>query len=176
MSETTLKSERIYSGGLIGLRIDTVGFPNGKTGTRAIVEHRGAVCIVPVLNDGRIVLVRQYRTAVGEELLEVPAGTLNPGEGADDCAARELIEETNYEAGRLEKILFTWLAPGYSTEAMHYYLARDLTPCEGQQDEDEFVEVELVAPERVWEMIFRGEIKDAKTVAALLVARRLLKG
>lgn len=174
MAERPVATRRIYEGRLINLRVDTVELPDGRLTTREIVEHRGAVAIIPILDDGRIALVRQFRAAVGSDLLEVPAGTLDPGEDPDACAARELIEETGYRASRLDKVLFAWMAPGYSAEGIHYYLARGLTPCEGEQDEDENLTVELLDFATALDMLDAGEFKDAKTVAALCLASRIL--
>ncbi len=174
MGERSIASRRIFEGRVINLRVDTVELPDGRTTTREIVEHRGAVAIIPILDDGRIALVRQYRAAIGADLLEVPAGTLEPGEDPADCAARELIEETGLRASRMEKVLFAWMAPGYSAEGIHYYLACDLTPCSGIQDEDENLTVELMDFGKALDMLDAGEFSDAKTVAALCLASRIL--
>jgi len=174
MDEITVETRRIYDGRVVSLRVDTVKMPNGRPATREIVEHPGAVAIVPVLGES-IVMVRQFRCPVNEVLLEIPAGTLRRGEDPADCAARELIEETNFKAETLTKLLFAYLAPGYSEEAMHFYLATGLTPCQGQQDEDENVEVELLPVSEVMEAIRAGRVRDAKSVAGLLVALDLLR-
>lgn len=174
MTEKLLSSRRVYDGRVINLRVDTVELPDGRTTTREVVEHHGAVAIVPLLDDGRVVLVRQYRRAVGEELLEIPAGTLEQGEDPDECAVRELAEETNYRAGRMERMYFTYLAPGYSSEGMHAYLARDLEPCQGTPDQDEWIDVERVPLAEAVGMIRNGAIKDAKSVAGILMASLLL--
>jgi len=175
LNEKRISSEPIYSGRVINLRVDKIAMEDGRVATREVIEHHGAVGIVPVMDDGRVILVRQFRYAVGEDLLEIPAGTLHPGEEPAACAARELVEETNHQATRIEKILFTYLAPGYSNEGMHYYLATGLQPCEGQQDEDEHVEIEIVTMADALGMIENGNVRDAKSVAGLLVARERLE-
>jgi len=169
LAETTLESETIYSGRLIGLRRDKVRLPNGRTSTREVVVHPGAVAVVPLLDDGRVVLVRQYRHAVGKTLMEIPAGTLHPNEAAEECALRELREETGYTAGHLEHLTSIYLAPGYSTELIHLFLATNLKPASGEADEDEFVEPVAVPLEEAVSQIGEGKIQDAKTVAALLL-------
>ncbi|MCS7186651.1 MAG: NUDIX hydrolase [Armatimonadetes bacterium] len=167
--ETMLESERIYDGRLIGLRRDKVKLPNGRTSTREVVVHPGAVAIVPLLSDGRVILVRQYRYAVGKILMEIPAGTLHPNETAEDCALRELREEIGYTAGQLEHLASIYLAPGYSTELIHVFLATNLEPASGDMDEDEFVEPVAIPLEDAISQIGEGKIQDAKTVAALLL-------
>jgi ADP-ribose pyrophosphatase len=114
MEETT-GSERIYEGRIINLRVDTVRLPSGRESKREVIEHKGAVCIVPVLDDGRVMLVRQFRKASGQSLLEVPAGGLEEGESPEQCAARELMEECGFRPGKLVPIYEAFLAPGYST-------------------------------------------------------------
>src|SRR5262245_44718367 len=125
--ETVIDSQEIYSGKIVHLRVDTVRLPNGHESKREIVGHRGAVCVVPVQADGTILLVRQFRLAAGKVLLEIPAGTLEAGEDPADCAARELEEETGFKAGQMRFLFSAFLAPGYSTELIHAYLATDLT-------------------------------------------------
>lgn len=169
LRETTLESERIYYGRLIGLRRDKVQLPDGRTSIREVVVHPGAVAIVPLLDDGKVVLVRQYRHAVGKILMEIPAGTLHPNEAAEECALRELQEETGYTAGKLEHLTSMYLAPGYSTELLHVFLATKLSPASGEKDEDEFVAPVAVPLEEVISQIGEGKIQDAKTVAALLL-------
>jgi len=171
MREVTLHSRLVFEGKVVNLRVDTVRIPSGREATREVVEHRGAVAMVPLLDDGRVVLVRQFRQAVGEVLLEIPAGTLNAGEEPDECARRELREEIRYEPAKLEEMFASYLAPGYSSEMLHVFLATELTPAEGETDEDETVEVEILPLDKAVEMIRTGEIKDAKTICGLLLAR-----
>jgi len=174
MQEELIESQTLYRGRVVTLRIDTVRLPNGHIARREIVEHRGAVAIVPLLDENTVLLIRQYRQAVGETLLEIPAGTLEPGEPPDRCAERELQEETGYRAGKLRRLFSQYLAPGYSQEVLHVYLAEQLTPTRQQTDEDETVELAPTPLEQIAPMILKGEIKDAKTIAGLLMTLRLM--
>ena len=175
MTEQTITSERAFEGRLIAVRVDTVRLPSGRTTTREVVEHRGAVAIVPMLDGQRVALIRQYRRPADKVLLEIPAGTLDPEESPETCAQRELIEEIGYRAGRLLPLYHTYLAPGYSTEMLHCFLALDLTPEAGRPDLDEQIEVQVVGLEEAEAMAARGEIEDAKTLCGLLMARRVLE-
>lgn len=174
LREKTIESEKIYQGRVVNLRVDTVELPDGRMSKREIVEHRGAVAIVPLLDASRVVMVRQYRQAAGEILTEIPAGTLDPGEDAEACARRELAEEIGYFPGKLTKMFSTYLAPGYSSEMLHTFLAEDLTSAQADHDEDEFLEVIEVELAAAAKMIRTGEIKDAKSVCGILMAQRLV--
>ncbi|GIV06197.1 MAG: ADP-ribose pyrophosphatase [Fimbriimonadales bacterium] len=173
LNEELIESHIIYRGRVVTLRIDTVRLPNGRTARREIVEHRGAVAIVPLLNPETVLLIRQYRQAVGETLLEIPAGTLEPDEPPERCARRELEEETGYTTRQLRKLFSQYLAPGYSQEVLHVYLAEDLTPVTQHLDEDELVELVPTPLREVETMILQGHIKDSKTIAGLLMTLRL---
>ncbi|MCC6445121.1 MAG: NUDIX hydrolase [Armatimonadetes bacterium] len=174
-TEKVLQSERIYEGRVVSLRVDTVELPDGNRSSREIVEHRGAVAIVPILPDGKVVLVRQFRLAAGQSLLEIPAGTLDPGESPEACAARELEEEIGYRLGQLEKVSISFLAPGYSSELLHCYLATGLEPVPNRLDADEFLEPVPIPLDEAIAMIGRQEIKDAKTLYGLLLAHYKLE-
>lgn len=174
LQERVIDSERVFQGRVVNLRVDTVRLPNGKTSRREIVEHRGAVAIVPLLNDETVLMIRQFRLAVNEELLEVPAGTLEPDELPEVCAARELEEETGYRAGTLRKLFSQYLAPGYSQEILHVFLAQHLEKTAQRMEDDENLEVVLVPLHRAVDMVLSGEIRDAKTIAALLVTHYIL--
>ncbi|HSQ18448.1 MAG TPA: NUDIX hydrolase [Anaerolineales bacterium] len=174
MKYQTLQSEPVYQGKAFRVRRDQVRLPDDQLTRLDIVEHVGAVTILPLDADGRIWFVRQYRHAAAQELLELPAGTLEPGEPPEDCARREIREETGLAAGALHKLGEFFLAPGYSTEYMHVFLATDLHPDPLPSDQDEFLSVEAHLAGEVFEMISRGEIQDAKTLAALLLARAWL--
>ena len=176
LTEKLLNSEMLYDGRIVHLYVDTVQLPNGKTARREIVRHGGAVAIVPIDRDGKVILVRQYRHAAGRILLEIPAGTLGKGEDPDLCAAREMQEETGYKPGHLEKIGGIFVAPGYTTEFIHLYLATDLTESRLKMDDDEFIEVEHLPLEEVVRQIRAGEIVDGKTVSAVLLAKDILAG
>lgn len=175
MVEIQTGSRRIYEGRIINVRVDSVRLDDGREAVREVVEHPGAVAVVPVL-DGRIVMVRQFRYPARREMLEIPAGTLKPGEEPLECARRELIEETGYRAGEMRRFFHAWLAPGYSEEQMHFFLATGLTPCHGEQDEDEQVEVEMLEMGGILPAIREGRISDAKTAAGLLLALEILNG
>ncbi len=175
MQEELIESRVLYRGRVVTLRLDTVRLPNGTIAQREIVEHRGAVAIVPLMDADTVLLIRQYRRAVGETLLEIPAGTLEPDEPPDRCAQRELEEETGYRAGNLRHLFSQYLAPGYSQEVLHVYLAEELTRTRQQTDADEIVELAPVPLQQIEPMILKGEIKDAKTIAGLLMTLRLMK-
>lgn len=169
-----IDSEYLYRGRVVTLRIDTLKGVDGKENKREVVEHHGAVAIVPYLDQDTILLIRQYRQAVGEYLLEIPAGTLEEGEKPEDCAYRELEEEIGYRAAAMRHLFTQYLAPGYSSEVLHVFLARDLTRTQTHFDEDEDIELFPIRPDEVEPMIMDGRIRDAKSIAALLVAIHLL--
>ena len=152
----------------LGLRVDDVRYPSGREGTFDIVEHVGGVTIVALDQDDRLLLVRQYRHAIGRELLELPAGTLDPGEPPEATAQRELQEETGYRPTRMERLGGFYTAPGYCTEYLHVFLATDLV--EGRlEGDEEAIHVERLTLEEVLRLIAAGEIEDAKTSGALLL-------
>jgi len=173
--ERCTSTSRRYEGRILNLRVDEVQLSDGRSTTREIVEHRGAAAIVPLLGDDRVIFVRQYRYAVSEELLEIPAGTLERGENPEDCAMRELEEETGYKCGEMKKILECYVAPGYSTEKIHFYLAKKLVRSEMRTEEDERIKVEIMPIGLALDKIHRGEIHDAKTVCGLFRASDLFK-
>jgi ADP-ribose pyrophosphatase len=176
LAEEVLSAETAYKGRLLGLKIFDVKLPTGKVARREVVEHPGAVAIVPLLGGDRVALVTQFRLAAGRELLEIPAGTLRPGEDPIECAKRELIEETGYEAGELEPLAEFFLAPGYSTELMRLYLARALRAVGQRPDEDERIRVVEMGISDAWGLVERGLIIDAKTIVGLALALRRLGG
>jgi ADP-ribose pyrophosphatase len=169
-----LESENIYHGKAFSVRRDLIQLPNGKQAWVDIVDHPGAVALVPLDDAGRIYFVRQYRHSTGGEILELPAGTIDPDEPPESCARREIREEIGMAAGQLEKLGEFYLAPGYSTEYMHVYLATGLRPDPLPGDEDEFLQVESLSFERALQLIGEGQIRDAKTLAALLLAQPML--
>jgi ADP-ribose pyrophosphatase len=158
---------RIFEGRVLKLRVDNVTLADGQPATREVVEHPGAAAIVPLLPNNRVVLVRQYRYPIKLELLEIPAGTLEEGEAPDDCAVRELMEETGYACEELTKISECYVAPGYSTEKIHFYLARKLAKSIAKPDEDERIKVQIIPLPEVLGRIRKGEICDAKTICAI---------
>lgn len=166
-----LNTEPIYQGRTFKLRRDTVKLPNGRETRLDVVEHGGSVVIIPVDDDGSILFVRQYRHPTGLDLLELPAGTRDGSEPPDECAAREIREETGMAAAHLEQLGAFYLAPGYSTEFMYAFLATGLTPNPLPPDSDEFLRVQKIPVRQAMEMAERGELPDAKSLAALLLAR-----
>ncbi len=169
-----IQSDTVYHGRAFKVRKDLVEMPDGRQGTLDIVQHSNAVTIIPLDGEGRIWLVRQYRHAGGEVLVELPAGTLDEQELPEVCAHREIREEIGMSATDLVNIGEFFLAPGYSTEYMYIYLATGLKPAPLEMDDDEFLEVEQMPVKQLYEMAERGEIQDGKTLAALLLARPLL--
>ena len=169
-AEQQLSSKPIFDGKIVRLRVDTVLLPNGNESTREIVDHDNAVVIVPVDSDDNVLLVRQYRYPAEETLLEAPAGLIDDSEDPDDAAQRELREETGYASRSLRPMGGFWSSPGFCTEFMYAYLARDLVASRLSPDEDEFIEVERQPISRIPQLIRLGEIRDAKTIAALLMA------
>lgn len=173
--ETTTNSQRIYEGRILNLRVDDVTLPNGRTSRREIVEHKGAVAIVPILEDEQtVVLVRQWRHPAEKDLLEIPAGGLEEGESPEECARRELTEEIGKTPGELIPLASYYLAPGYSTELMHTFLARNLSDEVGEMDDDEGIEVVRMALSDAIALISTGKIEDSKTICGLLLAERHL--
>ena len=167
----TLTSQTIYHGHAFNVRRDEVRFPNQHSMHLDIIEHVGAVTILPMDENGCILFVRQYRHAARKVLLELPAGTLEPGEPPEDCAHREVREETGMAAGKLIKIGEFFLAPGYSTEYMHVFLATELHPDPLPTDQDEFLTLEPIPLTQAYSMALNGELQDGKSLAALLLAR-----
>ena len=172
LTEATLESTSLYQGTILSLRKDRVRLPNGRLTTREIVEHSDSVCMVALDAAGKVALVRQYRKAVERDLLEVPAGGIEPGEEPEDAARRELQEEIGHTAGQLRPLGGYYLAPGWCDEYMYAYLATELSPDPRSQDYDEIVETRWVPLAATLELIEQGEIRDAKSIAALLLAMR----
>jgi 8-oxo-dGTP pyrophosphatase MutT (NUDIX family) len=161
-------SDYAFEGKLVKVRVDTVEIPERGPREREIVEHPGAVAILPVLADGRIVLVRQFRPATGRTLLEVPAGTREPGEDAEECAHRELAEETGYRADSMRHLVSFFVSPGWCTEELVVYVAQDIAPGTDSPEDDEQIKVELIKPDQIPSLIQAGDIGDAKTMVALV--------
>jgi ADP-ribose pyrophosphatase len=175
LPETVTSSTVIFEGRVVRkLRVDEVRLANGKPGRREVVEHGGAVAIVPVDDSGRVLLVRQYRHATGRTLLEIPAGGLEAGEAPETTAQRELQEETGFRAGRIGRLGGFFLAPGYSSEYLHVFLAEGLSEDGLDSDEDEDIALEALDLQSALRLIDAGGIEDAKSVAGLLLyARRI---
>ncbi|MGD0612876.1 MAG: NUDIX hydrolase [Anaerolineales bacterium] len=175
MAFELLKSEIVYPGRAFTIRRDHLRLPDGHETKFDIVEHHGSVVLIPVDEQGNLVFVRQYRHAAGLDLLELPAGTLDEGEAPEACARREIREETGLAARKLEDLGGFYLAPGYSTEYMHVYLATDLYPDPLEADADEFLSVERYPLAEAQALVERGDLPDAKSLAALFLARTVLK-
>ena len=166
-----MSSEVLVQGRAFKVRRDTLKTPDGHQTKLEIVEHGGSVVLLPIDSDGNLLFVHQYRHAVGRDLMELPAGTRDGEEPFEECAAREIREETGMEAGRLLKIGGFYLVPGYSTEFMGVFMATELKENPLQADEDEFLQVEKIPLKQAIEMAEQGRIQDAKSLAALLLAR-----
>ena len=169
-----ISSEEIFSGCVFDVLREQIRLQNGHIVTRELISHVGAVTILPIDDEDKIWFVRQYRHPTKQMLLELPAGTLEKDEGTEQCAARELREEIGFAAGELKKLGSFYLAPGYSSEYMHVYLASNLTPNPLPPDADEYLEVVNYPVDEVLEMVENGEIQDAKTIAALALAAKFL--
>lgn len=171
MSETLRRvgRELKYEGTILKVYMDDIEMPDGKIAKWDFINHDGAAAVVPVTDDGKILMVRQYRNALDRYTLEIPAGKLDDAnEDTAVCAARELEEETGYKPGRMELLitLRTWIA--FTNEKIDVYAAYGLIPSEQKLDEDEYIDVAAYTMEELKEMIFKGEIQDTKTVSALL--------
>ena len=161
------KVESVYNGRLFSFTVEDVRLPNGVDTRMAFVRHPGSTAIVPLTDGRRVVMTRQYRHAVREYLLEVPAGTMEPGEPPLECARRELEEETGMAPGRMHSLGRIHILPSYSDEVIHLYLARDLTRSTQRLDRDEIIELETHPLSRLMEMIDDGRITDALTILCL---------
>lgn len=160
-------TKNIYIGQVVTLNIDTVTLPNGLTVDLEVVRHPGAAAVVPIKDDGTVVLIRQFRHAAGGFIYEIPAGKLHPGENPTVCATRELEEEVGYRASRLELLSSIFTAPGFTDEVIHIYKATGLTTGRQQLDRDEVLEViEMTLSEAIG-MIETGAIRDAKSIVGL---------
>jgi len=168
-AELGVSEETVYDGKLIKVVKEIVRLPDGRERPREIVRHRGAVALVPVDNEGLLVLVRQYRRAAGQVLLEIPAGTREAGEDAEACARRELVEEIGYAAGSIERLGGFYSAPGFCTEYLDCFLLTNLTEANGTADDDEDIVVARLSAEAALEAIRTGEICDAKSICGILM-------
>tara|TARA_B100000586_G_scaffold108099_1_gene77579 strand:+ start:155 stop:688 length:534 start_codon:yes stop_codon:yes gene_type:complete len=168
LKEYKLSSKIIHQGRLLDIRRDDVRLPNGKTTTREWIKHPGAACIVPILPDGQIALIRQYRYPVSKEMIELPAGKLDSGESPKECAKRELEEEIGYKTGKLTYLTHIHPAIGFASEKMWLYLAEELEKTERNTDHDEFVELIPATVSNAVSMIWDRKITDVKTIIGIL--------
>ena len=181
LAERVVASDVVHRGHYLEFRVDTIERTDGSTGKRDIVGHPGAIAVLALDDDGRVLLVRQWRTAAGEALLEIPAGTLDVHDGVtedpDVAARRELEEETGHRARTWRKLAEFWTAPGFATELMHLYLATGIAGAEADTrltpDEDERLELRAVALDEAIGLAIDGTIRDAKTILGLLWLDRL---
>lgn len=176
LTEQTIDGEWVFRGNLLHVRRDQVRLPDGASTGREYIEHPGAVTIVPVLDNGELVMERQYRYPLRREFLELPAGKLDPGEDPLDCGKRELLEETGYVASDWRHIATTHPVVGYSDEHIEIYLARGLVHKGAKLDQDEHLEVFSLALDAALDWVREGRITDAKTVIGLFWADRILNG
>lgn len=167
MPETTISSNVRFDGRIIRLKVDSVELPSGHRTEREVVEHPGAVGILPIHDDGRMVLVRQFRYAIGRDLVEIPAGTREPDEGPEACAVRELAEETGFAADSITPLARFFVSPGWCTEEIIIYLAKGLHEVEAAGEDDEDLSLVFATPEQASDLIAAGEIADAKTITAI---------
>lgn len=174
--EKTLSSKEIFSGKIVNLRVDKVQLPNGKVSTREIIQHPGAVAIVALTQEGDVLMVKQYRKAPESALLEIPAGKLEENEAKEDCAQRELMEETGYYANDIEYVTSFYTSPGFTNELIHLFFAKNIMPRKMQGDEDEYIELKYIPLKNAISKIYEGEIKDSKTITGLLLCYLKHKG
>lgn len=168
-----LDSRRIYTGKVLNLDVDRVRFPDGSVGELEIIRHSGASAVVPILSDPagddpHLLLIKQYRYAASGYVYEIPAGRLDPGEAPEDCARRELREETGCSAERVDFLITMYTTPGFTDERIHLFMATGLTPGETGHESDEFLTLEPVPLARALEMIRDGVIQDGKTALGIL--------
>jgi ADP-ribose pyrophosphatase len=176
LTEHCLHSESVFEGGFLKASRDTVRLPDGSTSTREYVRHPGAVVIVPLLDDGRVVIERQFRYPVSQHMLEFPAGKLDAGEDPLLCGQRELYEETGYTAREWARAGAMHLAIAYSTEVIHIYFARGLVAGECKLDEGEFLDVLTATPDELLAWSRDGKLTDAKSLTCLVWLQNVLSG
>ena len=175
MTRQLLTTEKLFKGLVFEIDRARLQEANGLEIVREVVRHNGGAGALPIFDDGRVALVRQYRHPAGSELLEIPAGKLEVGETPLECAAREVEQEIGWRAGRIEKLCEFYTTPGFCEEKLYVYLATELQPSAQQLDEDELVEIVYLPLAAAIQMALRGEIEDSKTLIALLWAERLLR-
>lgn len=166
--EKTIKEEQVFKGKILDLRIQTVELPNGSISTREIVKHPGAVAILAFKDEDTLIMVEQYRKALERELLEIPAGKLEIGENPEECAKRELEEETGYKSKTMEFLGKICTAPGFCDEVIYIFKAKDLYEGKAGGDDDEFINVKELKIGEIIKKIKSGEIIDSKTISALM--------
>mgnify|MGYP001204383260 CR=1 FL=1 len=173
--ERLLTTKSIFDGKIVRVRTDTVSLPNGRRAMREVVEHDASVVVVPIDSEDNVLLVRQYRYPVGQALLEAPAGMVEDSEAPDHCAQRELQEEIGYLSRDLRALGGFWMSPGFCTEFMYAYEARDLVASKLEADFDENIQIERVPFSGILDLIRTSEIQDAKSISALLMVTCLFR-
>lgn len=171
--EKTMKTEKIYEGKIINLRIDTVELPDKKYSKREIVEHSGSVGIIPIIDDS-LVLVKQFRKSVEKNLLEIPAGKIEINEEPRETALRELSEETGYTTDNLKYLFEFYTSPGFSNEKIYLFLTDELFEGETNFEDNEYIEVQKIKIEDLVKMVDRGEITDSKTIISIFYAEKYI--
>lgn len=171
--ERTIKTEEIYDGRIVHLRVETVELPNMVYAKREIVSHQRGVGMIVLKDENTMLMVRQYRIAVRQALLEIPAGLVEPGESPQDAAQRELQEEVGVKANRLDYLMDAYASPGFTDEKLSLFLARDLEESKLPLDSTEFLTVEEHNLDDLYRMVLNFEVVDAKTIIAILYARQL---
>ena len=174
LKENKISSEIIYKGKLLDVRRDEVRLPNGNTSTREWIKHPGAVCMIPILPDGKLALIRQYRYPVQKEMIELPAGKLDINENPQECAIRELEEEIGYRSEKITFLTYIHPAIGFADEVMWLYFAENLVKTNLNLDDDEFLELIPTPLDQALKMVWNGKITDVKTIIGILWAERLL--
>ncbi len=165
------KSEILFKGKVFDLKVDEIEYNSGNKGIREVAIHPGGAVVLPVKDDGKIIMVKQFRYPLQKVILEFPAGKLNKGEDPQHCAVRELEEETGYKVGKIEKLGAICTTPGFCTEILHLYFAKDLTPGNHNREEGEYgMEILELTKEEIEEKIKSGEINDAKTICLMQYA------
>lgn len=166
----------MFNGRLLQVQVEAHRLPDGRSAELEVVHHPGGAAVLPVLADGCIVLLHQFRPVVGDWIIELPAGRLEPDEPPELCATRELVEEAGFRTARLEKLGSTWSTPGFCDEVIHLYVAHDLSPVPAHPEADEFIEVLMLSLAEALAMVVDGRIRDAKTQLALLLYAQRCKG
>lgn len=175
MQTQRIDRQEMYKGKIFTVVEDTIQFENGTTAKWDLVLHNGAAAIVPITEDGQVILVKQYRNAENGNVLEIPAGKLEKGEDPYECAKRELEEEIGYKSDNVQKVCAMYTAVGFSDEKLHLYVAKDLVMGKQNLDEDEYIQIEKYPLQEAIKMIFAGEIKDSKTIVGLLSVNEMLR-
>ena len=175
LREETVSQERVWQGHFLDVRRATVSLPSGTQATREYIVHPGAVMVIPILDDGRLVMERQYRYPMQRVMLEFPAGKIDPGEPPFTTAVRELAEETGYRAATLRPLTSIWTTPGFTDEVIHLFLATGLTPGDSALEHDEVLDLHPTRWSEALQMVHNGTIRDVKTLTALLFVQGFVR-